>query len=67
MNDNKTIRVELGGFATLLTIAFVVLKLTGVISWSWWLVFLPMIISWGLLLLILLIIGIIALVVLIRG
>jgi len=24
------------GFASLLTIAFIVLKLTGVIHWSWW-------------------------------
>ena len=35
-------------FSGLLTIAFVVLKLCGVISWSWWLVFLPLIISIGL-------------------
>ena len=36
------------GFSGLLTIAFVVLKLCGVINWSWWLVFLPLIISIGL-------------------
>ena len=35
-------------FSGLLTIAFVVLKLCGVISWSWWLVLLPLIISIGL-------------------
>ena len=29
------------GFAEILTIIFVVLKLFGVISWSWWLVFAP--------------------------
>lgn len=29
------------GFFGLLTIAFIVLKLTNVISWSWWLVLLP--------------------------
>lgn len=33
------------GFAELLTIVFVVLKLTGFIGWSWWLVLLPTIIS----------------------
>lgn len=32
------------GLAEVLTITFVVLKLTGVIDWSWWLVFLPEII-----------------------
>ena len=36
------------GFSGLLTIAFVVLKLCGVINWSWWLVLLPLIISIGL-------------------
>lgn len=29
-------------FLELLTIAFIVLKLTGHISWSWWLVFAPL-------------------------
>lgn len=29
---------------TLLTIIFVILKLCGVIAWSWWLVFVPL---WG--------------------
>ena len=33
------------GFSGLLTIAFVILKLCGVINWSWWLVLLPLIIS----------------------
>lgn len=28
-------------FAGLLTVAFIVLKLTGVIAWSWWVVLLP--------------------------
>jgi membrane-bound ClpP family serine protease len=32
------------GVAGLLGVAFVVLKLTGVIGWSWWLVLLPF---WG--------------------
>jgi len=30
------------GFAGLLTIVFVVLKLTGVIAWSWWWVLAPL-------------------------
>lgn len=42
------------GFVGLLTIVFITLKLTGVIAWSWWLVFLPMIISFSLWLIIIL-------------
>ena len=42
MND---VNVKVGGsgigLGTLLTVAFVVLKLCGVISWSWWWVFAP--------------------------
>lgn len=60
MDNGRKIEINFGGIGTLLTIVFVVLKLTGVIAWSWWLVFLPMIISWGLFLLVLLIVGIIA-------
>jgi hypothetical protein len=67
MNNNKTIEVKFGGFSTLLTIVFVVLKLTGVITWSWWLVFLPMIISWGLFFLILLFVGAITILAIIFG
>lgn len=33
------------GFLSALTLIFVVAKLFGVITWSWWLVFLPAIIS----------------------
>lgn len=33
------------GFAGLLTVAFIVLKLTGVIAWSWWWVLSPLWIS----------------------
>jgi len=33
------------GFTEILTIVFIVLKLLGVISWSWWLVCLPEIIA----------------------
>ena len=67
MNNNKTIEVKFGGLSTLLTIVFVVLKLTGVITWSWWLVFLPMIISWGLFFLILLFVGAITILAIIFG
>lgn len=33
------------GFCEILTIVFIVLKLIGVIAWSWWLVLLPEIIA----------------------
>ena len=33
------------GLLEVLTIIFVVLKLTGVIAWSWWLVLSPMIVA----------------------
>ena len=33
------------GFCGLLTIAFIVLRLCGVINWSWWFVLLPTLIS----------------------
>lgn len=36
------------GLLEVLTVIFVVLKIVGIITWSWWLVFLPMIISVGL-------------------
>lgn len=36
------------GFVGLLTIAFIILKLTGAITWSWWWVLAPLWISFGL-------------------
>ena len=33
------------GFAEVLTIVFIALKLLGIIGWSWWLVLLPEIIA----------------------
>lgn len=47
------------GFTTLLTIAFIVLKLCGVITWSWWWVLSPI---WISLALAVLIIGVVLLV-----
>ena len=35
------------GLAEVLTIIFIVLKIVGVISWSWWLVFIPMYVAAG--------------------
>lgn len=48
------------GFAGLLTIAFIVLKLTGVITWSWLWVLSPIWISFALFILILLFVVIVA-------
>lgn len=50
-SSKENTNVALGGgcgFSGLLTIAFIVLKLCGVINWSWWLVLLPLIITIGL-------------------
>lgn len=46
----------------LITIIFVVLKLTGVIDWSWWLVLSPILIYFALLIIVLIIVLIMALV-----
>lgn len=46
--SNQTVEVRNSGgigFAGLLTIVFIVLKLTGVITWSWWWVLSPIWIS----------------------
>jgi len=41
--ETKTqVNIDVGGIAVALTIAFVVLKLIGRISWSWWWVFSPL-------------------------
>lgn len=49
MSDDVKV-VERGGigFTGILQIVFIVLKLCGVINWSWWLVLLPLIIVGGL-------------------
>lgn len=46
------------GFAGLLTVVFIVLKLTGVIAWSWWWVLSPLWISVGVAVLVLIIVGV---------
>ncbi|WP_290457637.1 hypothetical protein [Faecalibaculum rodentium] len=49
------------GFTGLLTIAFIVLKLTGIITWSWWWVLSPLWVSWLLALIVLVVICILEL------
>lgn len=61
--NNKTVTTKGSGFCCLLTIAFIVLKLCNVISWSWFWVCSPLIFSFGIflcLLAVMAIIGIIA-------
>jgi membrane protein implicated in regulation of membrane protease activity len=41
---SKTININLTPIAIIMTVVFVVLKLCGVIAWSWWLVLLPVIV-----------------------
>lgn len=43
------------GLTSVLTIIFVVLKLVGVIDWSWWWVFCPILIDFGLAIIVLII------------
>lgn len=60
MNNDKVMVGGGAGFCGLLTIAFIVLKLCGVIGWSWWFVLLPMIINSGVVLITIIVIIIIA-------
>lgn len=53
MKENKTTVNGGIGFAGLLTIVFIVLKLLGKITWSWWWVLSPILIEMAVVLLIL--------------
>lgn len=55
------------GFCGLLTIAFIVLKLTGCITWSWWWVLAPSWVPLALVLGVLAVLGVILLVKLFSG
>lgn len=45
---NHNMSLDFNGLATFLTALFAVLKIMGIISWSWWIVFLPLIAVYGL-------------------
>ena len=45
-NNNTNVSAGGIGFGGVLAIVFIVLKLVGVINWSWWLVLSPIWISW---------------------
>ena len=58
--EKKMTTISAGlGFTDALTILFIALKLTHVISWSWWLVFSPLIIHFGIVVIFLIILAII--------
>ena len=65
MESEKKINVNRGGVGLggLVFIIFLILKLTGVVSWSWFIVCLPLIISAGLTILLTLLVFIIAIIV----
>ncbi|MFA6335975.1 MAG: hypothetical protein WCX48_10595 [Bacteroidales bacterium] len=47
MSDKTTNNYKLMGFFELLTLIFVVAKITGYISWAWWWVFAPEIVHFA--------------------
>jgi len=58
MATNQTTSVTVGGgFLNLLTIAFIVLKLTHYIEWSWWWVLAPLWIPIALVIVLLVLLG----------
>lgn len=61
MEDQKIV-YRTPAWGTMLAVLFVVLKLCKVIDWSWWIVFLPILIPLGLIILMLIILGLISLV-----
>ena len=49
-NESSNVSSSGIGFFGLLQIAFIVLKVTNLINWSWWMVFIPTFISVGIIL-----------------
>lgn len=60
--EKVTISFDFGGIGLIIFIVFLILKLTGVIAWKWVLVFLPLIIPAGAVVLGLVIVGILYLI-----
>ena len=54
------VNIQFPGFLTILTLIFVVAKIFGKITWSWWIVFSPFLIGVSLALFIILIVIIVA-------
>lgn len=57
--ENKTIVKSGNTIGVLLTVAFVVLKLCHIIDWSWWWVVSPILIQWGITIILLILLFII--------
>ena len=55
------------GFIDVLTFTLVLFKIFGIIAWSWWIVFLPMLINLGIGLFILILVAIVTVVALLKG
>ena len=49
-------------FLHVMTFIFIILKVTGVVNWAWWVVLLPSLIYFGLMLGVMLVVGAVALV-----
>ncbi len=45
--DTNKIQINNPGIFTILQVVFIVLKLTNLINWSWWMVWMPTFISLG--------------------
>jgi hypothetical protein len=60
MSNNSSSSSSGIGFAGLLTIVFITLKLTGVIAWSWWWVLSPLWIGFAIVLALLILVALIA-------
>ena len=61
VNDEKITYTAMS-FPEVLAIVFVVLKLCGVITWSWWWVFAPIWICWGVVILVIVVLAILYLI-----
>lgn len=55
---DKSVHSGGAGFASLLTVLFIGLKLTGYINWSWWWVLSPLLISVSIVIVLLVIAGV---------
>ena len=55
MSNNSSVAGGGIGFTGLLTIVFIILKLLGKITWSWWWVLSPIWIPWGIVIVILIV------------
>ncbi|MFR0506199.1 hypothetical protein [Limosilactobacillus reuteri] len=58
--ENSGVSIDLGSIAIILTIVFAVLKLVGTVTWSWWIVFLPIlaVVALSIVVLILILLGV---------